>query len=154
MLELIKFTGPIVAWVTAGYLIYDRLVRGRPLLSLTARNEPVRGARFLTITNLGDVDIVILEVIFQPTVYAVSKGTRAEDLARAITGDKLRCLIAPHGTVKLHLFIRDAALEAEIKSPVRVIVRWRKARSMGVPQVPAGIWTSTNAVRELTSSAE
>ena len=94
---------------------------------------------------------MIREIIFQPEVYAVSKGTSPEEIAAARSKTS-GYLIAPRDTVDLHLFVRDAKMEAEIKSPVRIIARWRKTMSMSLPQVPAGIWITTTAVRELASS--
>jgi len=150
MLELIKVTGPIVAWLTVAFLIYDRLIRGRPLLSLTPYKQ---SNTRLTIKNLGDVDIVIREIVIEPAVYAAAKTNAIDHTIRAVAGQKVSCIIGPHGSVEFPLVVKDAKLEGDIKSAIRIIVRWRKTKSMWLPQVPVGIWTSAEAMRELAKTA-
>jgi hypothetical protein len=146
MLTWIEVLGSLGVVLTVSYLVY-RALRSRPTLSLT-----VRGERFLRIANPSNADIVISEVIFQPEVYAVSLSSSPNDVAAALVGSKLGCRIAPYTAVELPLFVRDAALEAEIKSSVRIIARWRKTKAPWSPQVPAGLWISTDAIRELQAS--
>ena len=150
MLEFIKVTGPIVAWITVAFLIYDRLIRGRPLASLTPYKQ---SNTRLTIKNLSDVNIVIREVIFQPAVYVAAKTNSVDHITRAVMGDKVSCIVSPGATVDFPLIVKDAKLEADIKSAIRIIIRWRKTKSMWLPQVPVGIWTSPDAMRELAKTA-
>jgi hypothetical protein len=138
----------LVALLAVGYLVL-RAVRSRPILSLTSSKDPVRSA-LLRIVNQSDAHIMIREVIFQPEVYGVYLSSNPNEGAADIHGSKLGRRIAPHTAAELPLLVRDAALEAEIKSSVRIIVRWRKTRALWSPQVPAGLWISTEAVHELS----
>ena len=119
--------------VTAGYLLC-RAVRSRPILSLTSTKL---GGAVLRMVNPTNDNILIREVIFQPEVYALAY---------------LVGRIAPHAVAELPFVVSDRTLEAEIKSPVRIIVRWRKAKARWSPQIPAGLWISKGEVHQLRST--
>ena len=87
-------------------------------------------------------NILIREVIFQPEVYALALRGHAYVVSR----------IAPHAVAELPFVVSDPTLEAEIKSPVRIIVRWRKAKARWSPQIPAGLWISKEEVNRLRSA--
>ena len=124
--------------VTAGYLLC-RAVRSRPILSLTSPNL---GGAALRMVNPTHDKILIREVIFQPEVYALALRGPAHLVGR----------IAPHAVAELPFVVSDRTLEAEIKSPIRIIVRWRKAKARWSPQIPAGLWISKEEVNQLRST--
>jgi hypothetical protein len=136
-IELLGLLGALMA-----SLLMLRAVRSRPTLSITSSKGSFSGA-VLRITNPSQAPIVIREVIFQPEVYALALSGGPTDLL---------CRLAAHADAELPLVISDRPLEAEIKSPVRIIVRWRKAKARWSPQIPAGLWISKGEVNQLRST--
>jgi hypothetical protein len=136
-IELLGLLGALMA-----SLLVLRAVRSRPTLSITSGS--FSGA-VLRITNPSQAPIVIREVIFQPEVYALALSGGPTDLL---------CRLAAHADAELPLVISDRPLEAEIKSPVRIIVRWRKAKARWSPQIPAGLWISKEEVHRLLSNTQ
>jgi hypothetical protein len=143
-----KSIGSLVGLATGAFVLYDRFVRGRPVVSLMVSNQPLRDARLLAITNPGDTYIVIRHVVVKPKVYGVAKSATARSLARASKGRPFSRQIAPHETVELPFVTLPAGQCADLRC-VRIAVHWRKTTSLWLPQRPVVFWTSTREFREL-----
>jgi hypothetical protein len=116
-LETFKTIGAVVAFLTALFVIYDRLVRGRPIVSLTVRKEPVNPSRFLSITNVGKTDIAIRQWTVRPRLYGPAKGHSLDDIFDAVIPTKpFRCLIGPGETIELQLIPVHSGQQLEEKS--------------------------------------
>ena len=133
---------------TGAFVLYDRFLRGRPVVSLLASNQPLRAARLLAITNPGDTYIVIRHVVVNPKVYGVAKDTTERSLSKASKGRPFSRLLAPHETVELPFVTLAAGQCADLRW-VRIAVHWRKTTSLWLPQRHAVFWISTRAFREL-----
>jgi hypothetical protein len=80
LFELAKTVGAFIAIPTAIFVFWDRLARGRPIVSLTVKDEPIKDSRFLTITNVGKYDIAIREVRVRPQIYGTTKGNSMQEI--------------------------------------------------------------------------
>jgi len=103
LFELVKTVGALVAIPTALFVVYDRIVRSRPLVSLTIKDHPLKHNRFLTIKNVGKTDIAIRSVTVWPAIYGTAKGNYQEEIYQATIGDRFRSLVGPGETAELQL---------------------------------------------------
>jgi hypothetical protein len=136
------------------FVVWDRLVRARPIVSLTVKDEPIKDSRFLTITNVGRYDIAIREVRVRPRIYGTTNGNSVKEIYHAAIGEKFRSLVAPGETAALQLIaINQGGRYHENKDHwVCISVHWRKTSSFWLPQFPVFKFTSTTTMRELIDS--
>jgi hypothetical protein len=75
IIEFIKTAGGIAGLASAAFLIWDRLVRGRPLAELSAIVTPADPC--IRIVNPGTTGLLIRSVRVLPAgIYAVAKKSR------------------------------------------------------------------------------
>jgi|SRR4051794_36993893 len=80
--ELIKTLGSFAGWVSAGFLFFDRLIKGRPILTIVTEAPPpgeLERDIALRVINTSDAPIWIQSLGFHPAVYwpALSDSTAA-----------------------------------------------------------------------------
>jgi hypothetical protein len=151
MLELLKTLGSFAGLATGAFVLFDRCMRGRPIISLKG-DSTAHNFILLTITNPDDRYIAIREVVVTPKVFGVAMDTSVDAMFTMATSSTLRCQIAPHETKEFHFVILPrGGVDAE-HPWVRVAVHWRKTSSLWLPQIPVFFWTSTREVRNLQDS--
>lgn len=155
LFELTKTVGALAAIPTAIFVFFDRIVRGRPLVSLTVKDEPIKESRYLTITNTGKTDIAIRRITVRPPIYGTTKGNSLEEIYHAAIGARLRSLIGPGDTAAVQLIAIHQGQRYHEQSDhwVCIVVHWRKTSSFWFPQFPVITFTSTKTMRELIASA-
>jgi len=81
-LEIFKVTGSAAGLLSAGFFIYDRLVRIKPQAFLSNREYP--GQLGVTIRNVSNESIILDEIGVSPNIIGVAKGDTVEAIVTAV----------------------------------------------------------------------
>jgi hypothetical protein len=164
VLEIIKTVGSYAGLVSGLFLIWDRLLRGRPLaeLSATARIGGTPADPCIRITNLGPTALLIRSTRVLPTgIYAVAKNRDIKSISAAL-GDTtveganvLNLLLRPGQ--EHDLAIIDGPLKGEdargnISRRVCFCIYWSKNSSTWLPQLPVFIFTSIASIQRIAAA--
>src|SRR5262245_61841247 len=86
MLETIKTIGSFAGLVSAVLLVWDRWVRGRPLVVPTIKLAGVNPYKYIRITNPGPGDVFIQGVRASPSgIYGIAKNHSNDAILQATT---------------------------------------------------------------------
>jgi len=126
--EFIKFVGGLAGLASAAFLIYDRLVKSRPLVVLHRQSFGVNGHAFLRLINPADDDLFILSVACQPRLLGVAIDNEVRGIADAIVSDATKNLIIPpEGEAQLPI-IKLSGSEQQPNTQVKITVRWKRTK--------------------------
>ena len=150
LFEAVKTVGAVLAIPTAILFFFDRFASGRPLVSITIKDRPLKGSRFLTIKNVGRTDIAVRSVTVRPAIYGTAKGNSPKEIYHVAIGERFRSLIGPGELAELQLIAinQGQSYHEDFDHRIVITVHWRKTSSFWLPQLPA-----TRTMRELLASA-
>jgi hypothetical protein len=112
LLEGIKLIGGILGIATAAFIVFDRLLRGRPIFALHAKPRvPGDNYLFLRVKNLLDEDVVIENWRINPPLVGLSTDVSVRAIAGAVCGQIPAAILPPLGELKLNLIILDASTD-------------------------------------------
>jgi len=160
IIEFIKTAGAIAGLASAAFLIWDRLVRGRPRAELSATGAPADPC--IRIVNPGPTGLLIRSVRVLPAgIYAVAKN-RDIKLIMAAVGDKTVeganvlniVLLRPGQEHDLAIIDRrkDEDARKNISRRVCFCINWRKNSSTWLPQLPVFIFTSIAGIQRIVAA--
>jgi hypothetical protein len=153
MIEAIKTLGSFVGLLTGLVVFYDRLVKGRPIASLTTTHN---GRACIRISNPSSYDIAVLAAKVLPPVYSLGD----DDLLSAITA---AVDVVPSFMLKPFMLKPGEAKELTLvpipiykdnlpldPTPQRVTIKisWLRGNSTWLWQAPVCVCTTTKTVRE------
>jgi hypothetical protein len=151
MLEAIKLVGGIAGLLTAAFVIWDRLVRGRPRAEVTV--ETFAGTReYLSIKNPGDSNLLILGVSVHPPIYGVGKDRSAGAAVVEAAKRDWSLLLRAGETHDLPIFDHRNQEDVSNNQRVRFLIHWRKTSSPWLPQVRVRHLTSTDYIRRIAAA--
>lgn len=128
VVEFIKIAGGIAGLASAAFLIYDRLVRDRPIFAIHAKQGPPGdNPLFLRIHNSLDEDIVVENWRIKPPLVGLSTDNSLRGIVGAVVGEIPRAIIPPRGTLNLVLVILGAATNRD-SEPVEISAEWASTR--------------------------
>jgi hypothetical protein len=143
--------GSMAGLLTFGFTLFDRLLAGRPTVSLAPSEY---GKRNVRCSNLSAAEILIRSIKTFPRHAQAAKDDSVGGIARAVIKRSFQSVCAPGTEKDFPLVFLDGRLmddELNIRAPFIVIVSWRKTRSVWLPQVPAVMFTSAKTIRKLNS---
>jgi hypothetical protein len=148
---LLQF-GSIAGLVTLCFTVWDRLLSGRPLVSV--RRADYVG-RSIHCQNLTRHDILITKIRCSRSGVVVACDDSLNGMASAQAGQYFLALLRAETEREFPLVFTRGELVADDArdfSPFAIIVSWRKSRSMWLPQLPAVMFTSARAIRLLKAA--
>jgi hypothetical protein len=127
-IEAIKLLGGILGIATAAFIVFDRVVRGRPIFAVHAVPR-VAGDNylFLRIKNVLDEDVVIENWRITPPLLGLSTDTSVRAIAGAVLGTIPMAIVPPLGELKLALLILGAATNNKNQT-VAISADWNTTR--------------------------
>ena len=149
MIEQIKLVGSIVGLLVGVFTAWDRLIRGRPLASLTMTGSPSNPYSFIRIKNISPIDILIIDVVAYPRRFKIAKNDSTFGIGKSLVGNALVHLISPNERNDFPFFAQPSISEDEPSQRIYVFVFWRKSNSTWIPQVPKIIFTSTTDLNRM-----
>jgi hypothetical protein len=138
-----KFTelGAMVAFATGAFVLFDRLVSGRPVATLVKRSN---NGRALQLANTSKNDIIIRRIkIWGKSIY-IAPDASLDGITVATLSMPFSKVLEPGEKVDFPVMVRNGKLleEGAPWTPFFVIISWRKTSSMWLPQ-PAKFWLSS-----------
>jgi hypothetical protein len=152
MQEAITTFGAIVGLLTGIFVFFDRVLKGRPVSSLTIREDDGRKFVCVRISNISPYDVAILGVDVSPKTYFATDSMETRKLIGGALGIQRSFMIKPGNDKELILqpaFNADG-MPYEV-APHRVTIRiwWRRGDATWLLQVPLFVFTDTVTIRAL-----
>jgi|SRR6185437_4123560 len=142
--------GGFTGLVTFVFVIWDRVIRNRPLVWVIAKRNGYKFFPYLHVTNVGRTDILIVGLGSTSHGYAVADSETATGFLRAAIMDQPLAVIAADEAQDFPLLHRDK----EVRGRLRFSVRWRWASSTWLPQIPKHVFTSYEAIEHIMIARE
>jgi hypothetical protein len=143
--------GSIAGLLTFGFTIFDRLLAGRPLVSIRLSEYH----REVFCRNLSGHDVVITKISCIPDFVMVAANDSIRGVVAAATGNGFAVVLKPEEDRGFPIIFRKGELvdrESTRCAPFVIVVSWRRTRSTWLPQMPAGIFSSAKTMRLLESA--
>lgn len=128
LVEAVKLVGGIAGLGTAGFTIYDRLLKSRPLISIFAAEGLGQGEAYLRIKNRSDFDIVLSAIdVDSPARVILHEDTRS--IVESALGIEQHRALAPGETLYLRIAFPDEinGLLEQSGQEFNFRVRWYRA---------------------------
>jgi hypothetical protein len=127
--EALKLIGGVLAIPTAAFIVYDRLVRNRPIFAIHAeRGAPADNYLFLRIKNVLDKDIVIDNWNVTPPIVGLSTDHSIHAIVKAAIGKIPRAILPPTGSLTLLLIILGDATDRD-NDKITISAEWSSTRN-------------------------
>jgi hypothetical protein len=138
--------GAVIGTLAGAFVLFDRMVFGRPLVSLGRSGRA--GFRDLNITNTSKVDVIIKRIRVTPKRVCVLPDDSTDGAAHSYA--PFSALIEPGGKVAFPVVADGRLLEnGAPHAPFFFVISWRKTTSMWLPQAPALVFSSAWALRAI-----
>lgn len=148
--------GGVVGLISAGFVLMDRYYKGRPVVSLTTRQENGGTKVCLRIKNTTAYDIAVLGNkvtrgwLFLPAkVYFLTDSISKRALPAAQRGKPPQFMLKPDEVKELTInpeYENNRALEDTEPGRVDFWIQWRRGNATWLPQIPLPVCTSTATV--------
>ena len=134
-LEAFKVIGAAGGLISAGFLVYDRLVRGRPEAFLSNGEYP--GQLMVTVRNVSTESIIVDEIAVAPNIIGIAEGNSAHAVAEIIqdrsdkekrSSRKVFLVLKPLEALELHLITFGKFENALGTQKVTAQFSWRTTR--------------------------
>jgi hypothetical protein len=126
-LETIKILGGLAGLVSAGFLVWDRWARGRPLAWVTARKFGASRYSYIRIQNPGPADLFIRKVRAYPPIYGFAKDHWLDSIAAATVDADVHVLLAAGETHEVVLVPKETSETSDVP---------RNPETSDVPRIP------------------
>ncbi len=139
--------GGLLGFANTAFLVFDRLFRYRPIVSVTAVRPPgVEGEQpslKLRVKNVAPFDIVVERFIVEPEVFSIAAGNSIRAIAEVLTGSDVPIILSPDSERLLVMVTRDRSkfLDSQI---VKITTEWRRGQATWLRQVRVVTKTSLN----------
>jgi hypothetical protein len=160
LLEVFKVVGAAGGLTSAGFLIYDRLVRSRPEAFLNKGEYP--GQVLVVVRNVSAESIILDRIAVAPNILGVALGNNAHSMAEIIearyerekrSSRKVFIVLKPLEAVELHLITFDKFENALSIQKVTAEISWRTTRFRLPFQRNIKITTSVADIKAMKRSA-
>jgi hypothetical protein len=145
--NVITDVGSLLGFASTGFLIYDRLLRHRPIVSVTA----VRGLDgvsqhadpMLRVRNVAPFDLLIERFEVKPPYCGIASGSKLRDVLKTSSGLDIPILLAPleERVLLLVITVGDRTKVNEHET-INITMHWRRSIAPRVPQWPVSVRTS------------
>ena len=123
--------GAGLAILNTAFLIFDRLFRYRPIVSVTAERGMGGGGHAvptLRLKNVAPFDVVVERFTVKPPHLAVSANTEIRGILDAVTRTDVPILLGPEEERHLVVVVRDRA-NLRANEAIVITVEWRRGLS-------------------------
>jgi len=150
MIEGIKLIGSIVGLITGLFVFVDRLLRGRPVASLTISEGAGRKLVCIRVSNISPYDIAIIDMKVKPPAYFLTESLAVRRLIEGAVGYKPSFMLKPGKEKEVILAPTFAHGVPNELTPQRVTIWifWRHGHTTWLPQVPLWVSTDTTTIRQ------
>jgi hypothetical protein len=136
LVEVFKVVGAAGGLISAGFLLYDRLVRIRPQAFLTKGEYP--GQLMITVRNVSNESIIVDEFAVAPNIFGIAHGDSTRAIAAVVvarrgheekqSSRKVFIVLKPLEELQLNLITFDKFEQASGDQAVVMRIAWRTTR--------------------------
>ena len=151
-IQTISFVGSLIGIATGIFVLFDRVLRSRPLAFIVLKGNRHNPLHYIRVKNVGPIDVIIFDIEANPRSFEISTDHSVRGIANAIVNKPSFAILAP-GIEQDFPFFRNPKREGEKEyvGRIRFSVYWRKSSSTWIPQAPVYVFAST---KDLDSMAE
>jgi hypothetical protein len=95
MIEGIKLIGSLVGLATGVFVFFDRILKGRPIASLTITEDAGRKLVCIRVSNISPYDVAIVAMKVKPAVYFLTESLGARKLIEGAIGYRPSFMLKP-----------------------------------------------------------
>lgn len=142
--QVIAAIGAGLGIVNTAFLVFDRLFRHRPIISVSAVRGMGGGGHatpVLRVKNVAPFDIVIERFVAEPQHLAISASQENRAILDVLTGADVPILLEPLEQRQLVIIVQDRANRREDEQ-IKITVNWRRGVSTWLRQWPVTARTS------------
>ena len=149
--------GGVVGLISAAFVFMDRYYKGRPVVSLTTREEEGRITVRIRVKNTTPYDIAVIGNkvtrgwFFRSTnVYFLTNAASTRALVAGQLGKSPQFMLKPDETRELLIYPKlENNMPLEVTQPGRVDfwIQWRRGNATWLRQIPLAVCTSTEAIK-------
>jgi hypothetical protein len=143
--------GSMAGLFTFASIVFDRLLAGRPIISVSPSEY---GKRNVRCSNPSTSEILIKSISTFPRHARIAEDDSTRGIIKAALKGSFQAVCPPGSDKDFPLVFLDGQLidsESNMLAPFIIIVCWRKTRSVWLPQAPAVMFTSAKTIRKLNS---
>jgi hypothetical protein len=156
LFELIKTIGSFVGLLAGAFTLYDRIAKGRPIATITYKEEGGYETRVkITLTNAGDTTVVILKSTVVPSIYFLTSDEERRSLIEGQRRPLKPFFLNPKDSIELVIVPRfkNGVNMDLMDQAVRFSFSWRRQNATWLPQFPLTIRTRTLLIQKLAGKA-
>jgi hypothetical protein len=152
-IQTISFIGGLIGIATGIFVLFDRVLRNRPLANVVLKGNQHNPLHYVRVKNVGAIDVIVFDIKANPRSFEISTDHSVRGLAGAIM-DKPSFALLPPGAEQHFPFFKNPKREGEkeYEGRVRFSVYWRKSSSTWLRQVPIFVCTSTGDLQRMAES--
>lgn len=147
--------GSIVGLVTGLFVFFDRVVRARPRLWVEAERVGQNAYPVIRIHNLDTAPLFVRGVASSSSRYTIAGDTSVSGIVRAMTGNRLDALIGGQSEMAFQIIDNKSSDSEHLDDGrVRFTVRWRRASSPEVWQLPVSVLVRPSRIKEMVEGVK
>jgi hypothetical protein len=154
--EFYKLLGATLGFFATGLALWDRTLRYRPSVSITAQHEHGSSRVLLRVKNQAPYDIIIEQINSTSPHYRVDSADSMLGMIHGVRGNIMPVLLAPDEERFLRIREREiAGVAAENSSDrVRFEVCWTRGDHPLLRPFSVRLWTSPGDIERRKQAAE
>jgi hypothetical protein len=148
--HMILGLGSLLGFASALFLVYDRLIRYRPIASLNAvlgfgDTSPSHASPTLHVKNTAPFHILVERFTVSPPYWSVAPSVELDGMTDVISGADTPILLAPFEDRDLLLVMRDQS-GARSDQRIDITIHWRRGSARRLRQWPIRMRTSLDDI--------
>ena len=148
-LEIFQTLGAILGFLAAAIMLYDRLLKYKPCVSIYAVSEGAHAWPYLRVTNVAPYDIFVDKISIEPPLIAVSQQTTAQAMVDVITTTNITATIRAGQSAHFHIIESPSSTDAakRIQERIKVKVRWYRSLPSIIRPLGSTVHTSISDIQ-------
>jgi hypothetical protein len=139
--HILAAIGAALGIVNTGFLVFDRLFRHRPIVSISAVQGGGHARPVLRVKNVAPFDIVIERFVVEPEHLGISASQEIRAIIEGIIGADVPILLEPLQQRQLAIIVQDRA-NLRQDEQIKITIEWRRGVSTWLRQCPIIVRTS------------
>jgi hypothetical protein len=152
-IQTISFVGSLIGIATGIFVLFDRILRNRPLAFIMLGGNAHNPLHYVRVKNVGAIDVIVFDIEARPRSFEISADHSVRGIANAISNEPTYAIVAP-GAEQDFPFFKNPKREGEKEHnrKIRFLVYWRKCSSTWLRQIPVQVLTSTEDLERMAEN--
>ena len=152
-IQTISFVGSLIGIATGIFVLFDRVLRNRPLAFIVLKGNSNNPLHYVRVKNVGAIDAIVFDIEARPRSFEISKDHSVGGIAGAILNKPSFAILEPGQELDFPFFKNPKREgDKEYVGRIRFSVYWRKSSSTWLRQIPIHVFTSTVDLEQMAES--